>query len=72
MRLSMLNCTHFDNFKPHVLGLNASIGLTFEAFQAGKSPAMTLSATEINQTVTISLIKKSGIKGGSPSFLGVA
>ncbi len=56
----------------YVVGRNASMGLTFDAFHAGNNPAITLRTTEIIQTVIISLIKKRGIRGGSPSFLGVA
>ena len=48
------------------------MGLTFDAFQAGNNPAITLRTTEIIHTVIISLIKKRGMSGGSPSFLGVA
>ncbi len=55
----------------YVFGRNASMGLTFDAFQAGNNPAITLRTTEIIHTVIISLIKK-GMRGGSPSFQGVA
>ena len=36
------------------------MGLTFDAFQAGNNPAITLRTTEIIHTVIMSLIKKGG------------
>jgi hypothetical protein len=49
------------------------MGLTFDAFHSSNNPAITIRTTEIIYTVIISLIKKRGMRGGSPSsFLGVA